>query len=199
LWLLGTSATILYIIIVPESPRWLLLNSKHRKAIDVLNYIAKFNCSKETIPSNARFDYLNQAIVQQNKTVSKAQDGMLKAYEEDSVFGLTVKFLHEESNHRNQTFAVNSGLISSLKKLLSFTDESNIMYRGSIIFHVSIGSFQFILLNLPNLGGNLFENQIVAGTAFIFAMILSQVLGKVMKDCLIMLIATLLLFSATLL
>ena len=39
----------------PESPKWLLLQGKTKEAIDVLNYIAWFNRSKNRIPTNAKF------------------------------------------------------------------------------------------------------------------------------------------------
>lgn len=36
---------VLYILIVPESPKWLFMNDQKEKAIEVLNYISKFNGS----------------------------------------------------------------------------------------------------------------------------------------------------------
>ena len=43
------------LFLLPESPRWLLLNSKTKEAIEVLNGIAKLNGSKGRIPLDAEF------------------------------------------------------------------------------------------------------------------------------------------------
>ena len=54
---------ILYLLLIPESPRWLLLQERQEDAINCLNYIAMFNMSKKRIPMDAQFDFLEQAIV----------------------------------------------------------------------------------------------------------------------------------------
>ena len=45
--------TIIYILIVPESPRWLFMNERHDEGKKVLNYIAWFNGSDRRIPDYA--------------------------------------------------------------------------------------------------------------------------------------------------
>lgn len=63
MWYLGTAATFLYLLVVPESPRWLFLQHRHSEAINNLNYIAWLNGSSKRIPISAQFDFLEQAII----------------------------------------------------------------------------------------------------------------------------------------
>ena len=53
MFIIHTVLVLLYIVLAPESPRWLLINNRRDEAIDVLNYIAKFNCSKNRIDKEA--------------------------------------------------------------------------------------------------------------------------------------------------
>ena len=50
---IGAIATALYIMLVPESPSWLLLNNRNHEAIKSLNWIAFINGSNTRIPENA--------------------------------------------------------------------------------------------------------------------------------------------------
>ena len=50
---MGVGGVVLYFLVVPESPRFLLMNRKTKQAINVLNYIAWFNLSKLRIPEDA--------------------------------------------------------------------------------------------------------------------------------------------------
>lgn len=44
---------LLVSFVVPESPKWLMLQGRREEAIEVLNYVAWFNRSKTTISPNA--------------------------------------------------------------------------------------------------------------------------------------------------
>jgi hypothetical protein len=61
---IGTVACLLYLLIIPESPRWLFVKygSNSQEAIKVLNYIAKFNGSNKIIPQSAIFDIVGQMV-----------------------------------------------------------------------------------------------------------------------------------------
>lgn len=60
---LGVVAIVLYIVVVPESPRWLLLKDpRSQRGKDILNYIAKFNGSKKRVPDYAVMDNLEQIL-----------------------------------------------------------------------------------------------------------------------------------------
>jgi len=52
-FLLQAVGVALYLILIPESPRWLLLQERQAEAIDCLNYIASFNMSTKRIPADA--------------------------------------------------------------------------------------------------------------------------------------------------
>ena len=58
----GIVATILYLALIPESPRWLFQNGRDEEGIEVMNYIASVNGSEKRIPPNAQFDLLEEVI-----------------------------------------------------------------------------------------------------------------------------------------
>lgn len=62
-FILGTVATFLYILVVPESPRWLFLKDpQSAEGKKVLNYIAWFNGSKKKIANDAVMDNIGQLL-----------------------------------------------------------------------------------------------------------------------------------------
>lgn len=79
---MGLTCCVFYMILVPESPQWLFMNrgSNSQEAIAILNYIARFNGSKNKIPYDANFDILGQYIEEQS-----------------------AKFTNTFSNHGNQS------------------------------------------------------------------------------------------------
>ena len=79
---------VLYLLLIPESPKWLMMNGKITEGISVMNYIAKFNGAKERIPNNAEFDFIGQAL-NQNQTINRTNIGILKAIESQQVLELT--------------------------------------------------------------------------------------------------------------
>ena len=52
---IGTFSIIIYLLFIPESPKWLLLicGGSSKKAIKILNYIAWFNNSEYRVPYDA--------------------------------------------------------------------------------------------------------------------------------------------------
>ena len=52
---IGTLCIIIYLLFIPESPKWLFLKEggSSIKAINILNYIAWFNNSEYRVPSDA--------------------------------------------------------------------------------------------------------------------------------------------------
>lgn len=60
--LITSIAVVLYLLLIPESPSWLLYNGEREKAVQNLNYIARFNGSSKRIPAAAEFDVVSQAI-----------------------------------------------------------------------------------------------------------------------------------------
>ena len=59
-FVVGILNSILYILFIPESPKWLFMKkgSNSQEAIEALNYIAWFNSSNFTVPKDAYFDVL---------------------------------------------------------------------------------------------------------------------------------------------
>ena len=53
--LIGTFSYIVVILVVPEAPRWLLINGKQAEAIDSFNYIASLNFSNHFISKQVTF------------------------------------------------------------------------------------------------------------------------------------------------
>jgi len=53
---LGTTAVILYIILIPESPKFLFVNDRREEGIAALNRIAVINRSTFRVPPNAKLD-----------------------------------------------------------------------------------------------------------------------------------------------
>lgn len=73
----GLGAFGLYLLFVPESPRWLLMKDPHSKeAIKILNYIAWFNGSKLRVPEDAILDQVGQVIEEDNQ-INKTTVGRL--------------------------------------------------------------------------------------------------------------------------
>ena len=64
-WMVGTVAIVLYMILVPESPKWLFFKegASSKRGIDALNYIAWMNGSMYRVPACAKLDVLGQAII----------------------------------------------------------------------------------------------------------------------------------------
>ena len=52
---IGTLSIIIYLLFIPESPKWLFLKcgGSSKKAIKILNYIAWFNNSEYRVPYDA--------------------------------------------------------------------------------------------------------------------------------------------------
>jgi MFS family permease len=55
MYLVAMVALAVIFIALPESPRWLLINGHHEQALTTFAYIADYNRSQFTIPSNALF------------------------------------------------------------------------------------------------------------------------------------------------
>lgn len=58
-FLVSSIFVVLYFVLVPESPSWLLSTDQQEEALKSLNYIAKFNGSHERIPLSADFDVVS--------------------------------------------------------------------------------------------------------------------------------------------
>ena len=94
-------AVVLYLLIVPESPRWLLLNGYKSKGIKVYNYIAWINRCSNRIAEDAQFNILGQAL-KQNEKLDKTTNGFLIALEKKSVASLAEQ-IHIEGTEKGST------------------------------------------------------------------------------------------------
>ena len=67
-YIIGTTASIIFIIAIPESPRFLFMSDpSSKRAIGIMNYIAWFNGSDKRIPEDAVMDTLYQVIKDTNQ------------------------------------------------------------------------------------------------------------------------------------
>ena len=66
------TGSFLFIVMIPESPRWLFLQKgvNSHEAIKNLNFIAWFNGSPMRVPYDATFDIVGQVIEEDNATVN---------------------------------------------------------------------------------------------------------------------------------
>ena len=72
--ILGVTASILFMLFIPESPRHLFMKDpKSKEGIKVLNYIAWFNGSKFRVPDDAEMDNIHQVIKDTNVLNNTAQ------------------------------------------------------------------------------------------------------------------------------
>jgi hypothetical protein len=53
--IIGTISYFILVLVIPESPRWLLVQGREQDAIKAFNTIAKLNFSKNRIPLQAQF------------------------------------------------------------------------------------------------------------------------------------------------
>ena len=116
LYLFFTAGVLLYLTLVPESPRWLLVNGYHEEGIATLNYIALMNGVEKRLPETAEFDVLGQ-IIKQTEALDKVSDGALRAHEISSVISLANQYNLQNNNHCG-TIIASSYHGSSMRKLL---------------------------------------------------------------------------------
>jgi high-affinity Fe2+/Pb2+ permease len=65
---IGTVAFVLFLVLIPESPRYLFMkNPMSKEAIRVLNYIAWFNGSSKRVPEDSIMDNIHQVIKDNNQ------------------------------------------------------------------------------------------------------------------------------------
>ena len=59
-FIMGLIAYILYVVFIPESPKWLFMKKgrNNQQAIKNLNYISKFNGSSKRLPKDGIFDLI---------------------------------------------------------------------------------------------------------------------------------------------
>ena len=77
---IGLGASILYLLLVPESPKWLLIKQgpRSKEAIKVLNYIAWFNGSTYRVPPNTEIDVIEKIPKQANLSHSRTNLALLR-------------------------------------------------------------------------------------------------------------------------
>lgn len=64
--LLGFVAGILYLLLIPESPKWIFMKQgpRSKEGIEKINYIARFNGSKHYVPEDAVVDLAGQMMLE---------------------------------------------------------------------------------------------------------------------------------------
>lgn len=78
IYYVGLAATVLYMVLIPDSPRWLLMRDPNsQEGIKALNFIAWFNGSQYRIPSDAMMDSVGQ-VIQENHTLDNTNIARLR-------------------------------------------------------------------------------------------------------------------------
>ena len=105
---MGIAGTILYLLIVPESPAWYFLKDGPTSArgIKALNYIAWFNGSPNRVPDNAVFDLIGQAVAE-NASVLGAVAGNASVVHQTSLVNTRAR-LHMSVTLNNSIMAANN-------------------------------------------------------------------------------------------
>ena len=125
----GVAATLLYLIIIPESPVWYVLRDgpSSPDAITSLNYIAWMNGSKYQVPSNARIGLSLETTIQSQRrdnsismSVSAMQRSML------NYTSVTVDYANTRSTF-SKAFTV-------LRELYSCNASSRIHMKLQVLF-----------------------------------------------------------------
>ena len=198
-YIVQSSAIIAALIILPESPQWLFLKGRHSNAISNLNYVAWFNGSTKFIPENAQFDFLDQALVTQQQTVKKANDGVVKLLETQSVFSMMNQFMNEEQqlneglkfNDGNSLMSQSlktikqkekQGVLYLLKQLFCKQESSKTFYRSVIVFIVTFSMFYLSVFGIAYSDANHAVMFIIFGCSGAIGIFSSKILITYIKD-----------------
>lgn len=171
-WALAFVATVLYLLLIPESPLWLFYNEgpSSKRGIKALNYIAWFNGSKQRVPEDASLDLVSEAI----------QD-----YDTDLTKSTTRRLAQTKSRSLRMTARtrdVNKGVGHSLCQLFCHK-KHRVNAVAVLLMFVCVHCLDFLgLYNSTELQGNLFVNEMVFGAASSFGCLLGGVLAEMLGE-----------------
>jgi len=78
MYFVGCAAIVLYMLVIPESPRWQFMSDcRSKEGIDNMNYIAWFNGSEFRVPNDAIMDKVGQ-VLEENNTLNNTNVARLK-------------------------------------------------------------------------------------------------------------------------
>lgn len=145
----GVIATILYFIIVPESPVWYILRDglNSPDAIASLNYIAWFNGSSYRVPPNARIGLSLETTVQSQRrdnSISMSVSAMQR-----SMLNLTSMTVDRASKRTDfsKAFVI-------LRELYSCSEESWMHMKLQVLFACMCFVYTFILFYSFEIAGD---------------------------------------------
>lgn len=79
-WIVETIALVLYLLLIPESPKWLFFaeGPDSQRGIAALNYIAWINGSRYHIPKCAKVDLFGEAILDNQSLIKENNTAIFK-------------------------------------------------------------------------------------------------------------------------
>lgn len=187
-WIVGSVAIVLYMLIVPESPKWLFFaeGASSKKGIDVLNYIAWFNGSQYRVPNCAKLDIIGQAIMDNQTNINEQNNVYFKQL--NNTINLTI--INEEvkmhqsilnlTNDQQRPGIKKGGdrAQTSLTKLYCDKKQRSTSIWISILFASSLVIYYLGMYNSASLPGNIFTNQILCGSM----LGLGNLIGGILAD-----------------
>ena len=76
----GVAASMVFLVLMKESPKHLLISNTRnsQQALQIFDYIARFNGSSFRLPRDAYFNFLGQALEDESQVVHNQNDSYLK-------------------------------------------------------------------------------------------------------------------------
>ena len=174
---------VLCILVLPESPAWLIAVGRKKEAIKSLNIIAWFNSSKSRIPSNAVFE---EETMYGNNEAENTQNhlNMSSLYLVQNLSRMSWIANRTKQMHNNTTRQLNSVSMSQKAGAEDdFHDDNQMSCRQLfvfvLVFSCIANCYWITLYNVPNLGGNKFFNGFILGVSEMSSGVVSGLLMQI--------------------